>query len=308
LIDIAGGGPAGAAAAIAALGEGASVRIFEESAWPRHKVCGEFLSPEAGPLLEALGVATDGARIGRIRLRVGRRAKMWRLEEPALGISRYRLDHALLVRAAALGAELRRERTAVAQIIACGRRARRRGEGRLFGFKAHFAGPADDALDLFVTPELYAGVAPVEGGAVNVCGVAREDRLKACGFEPDGLIAPWISGLGRRMDWLFTGPLELGAAGTDSEAYRAGDALGFIDPFTGSGILAALWTGREAGRAAARGVPTSDYKAACQRGFARQYRVARLLRGLIAARVAEWLAPVASGSWLFRLTRPAIIK
>src|ERR1035437_6188765 len=50
-----GGGPAGVLAAFAAMREGASVRIFENSAFPRHKVCGEFLSPAILPLLSRAG-------------------------------------------------------------------------------------------------------------------------------------------------------------------------------------------------------------------------------------------------------------
>ena len=50
-VHVVGGGPAGAMAAFAAMREGAGVRIFEKSAFPRHKVCGEFLSPPILPLL-----------------------------------------------------------------------------------------------------------------------------------------------------------------------------------------------------------------------------------------------------------------
>src|ERR1019366_1262322 len=50
-VRVVGGGPAGVMAALAAMREGAPVRIFEKSAFPRHKVCGEFLSPAILPLL-----------------------------------------------------------------------------------------------------------------------------------------------------------------------------------------------------------------------------------------------------------------
>ena len=43
--------PAGCCAALAAAREGADVRITERSQFPRHKVCGEFLSPEIAPVL-----------------------------------------------------------------------------------------------------------------------------------------------------------------------------------------------------------------------------------------------------------------
>ena len=45
------GGPPGVMAAFAAMREGSPRRIFEKSAFPRHKVCGEFLSPAILPLL-----------------------------------------------------------------------------------------------------------------------------------------------------------------------------------------------------------------------------------------------------------------
>src|ERR1035437_10820151 len=48
-VHVVGGGPAGVMAAFAAMREGAGVRIFEKFAFPRHKVCGEFLSPAILP-------------------------------------------------------------------------------------------------------------------------------------------------------------------------------------------------------------------------------------------------------------------
>src|ERR1035438_9899652 len=54
-VHVVGGGPAGVMAAFAAMREGAGVRIFEKSAFPRHKVCGEFLSPAILPLLRRVG-------------------------------------------------------------------------------------------------------------------------------------------------------------------------------------------------------------------------------------------------------------
>ena len=38
VVRVVGGGPAGVMAALAAMREGAPVRIFEKSAFPRHKV------------------------------------------------------------------------------------------------------------------------------------------------------------------------------------------------------------------------------------------------------------------------------
>ncbi|HJS98561.1 MAG TPA: FAD-dependent oxidoreductase, partial [Terriglobales bacterium] len=51
---IIGGGPAGAAAAITAARSGVYVLILEQGRFPRHKVCGEFVSAESLSLLNSL--------------------------------------------------------------------------------------------------------------------------------------------------------------------------------------------------------------------------------------------------------------
>ncbi len=49
-----GAGPAGCAAAITAARTGASVFLLERGRFPRHKVCGEFVSAESLDLLQDL--------------------------------------------------------------------------------------------------------------------------------------------------------------------------------------------------------------------------------------------------------------
>ena len=56
---IIGGGPGGATAALLLARAGWSVRVIEKAAFPRGKVCGEFLSATNLPLLRELGVAED---------------------------------------------------------------------------------------------------------------------------------------------------------------------------------------------------------------------------------------------------------
>ena len=58
-ILVVGGGLAGSAAAIAACRQGAQVTIVEKSRLPRHKVCGEFLSPRVFEILQNLGAAAE---------------------------------------------------------------------------------------------------------------------------------------------------------------------------------------------------------------------------------------------------------
>lgn len=108
---VAGGGPAGCAAAIGLADAGARVLLVEREAAAHHKVCGEFVSVEAGGLLRALGL--DPVRLGavpveRVRLLHGSRVAATALPFPAESLSRRTLDERLLDLAAARGATVRR--------------------------------------------------------------------------------------------------------------------------------------------------------------------------------------------------------
>ena len=132
-VHVVGGGPAGVMAAFAAMREGAPVRIFEKSAFPRHKVCGEFLSPAILPLLRRAGCEAGflqlrPAVLRSIRLHFGTRVIRHPLPESAYGLSRYELDRLLLEHAASAGAQVVREHWStaaqgVAVILAAGRRS-----------------------------------------------------------------------------------------------------------------------------------------------------------------------------------------
>jgi len=321
MIHISGAGPAGSSAALAALSQGAAVRLYEKSPFPRHKVCGEFLSPEIQPALESLGAwraFTQAApsAIRRATLHFGRREKSWRLPEPAFGLSRYRLDQLLCDCAAARGAEIVHEvfrPTGGAEILAHGRKGAAPKGNRLFGFKAHFTGPSTDAVELFFSSKCaYAGVSSVEDGITNVCGLAPESLLADYNFDIDTFIAGWtplaarIAPLLRTMDWLTTGPLLFGLDYSPSRdnQYRTGDGLGFIDPFTGSGILSAVVTGTLAGLAAANETPSATYLQQCAGILRWQYRISGLARFAILSGLAEEFACWLPGRFLFNITRP----
>jgi flavin-dependent dehydrogenase len=316
-INILGGGPAGSAAALAALREGARVRVVEKSKLPRHKVCGEFFSPEIGPELENLGVwdaflAAGPARVNRTALHFGRRTKSSKLPETAFGLSRYTFDQLLLEHARAAGADIVTSGEGPPQIVATGRNAKAGTRGnRLFGFKAHFEGPTEDAVELFFFERCYVGVTAIEGGKTNVCGLAPEGFLSSFGFEYDSIplhcraLADRLKPLRRVMPWISTGPLQYGQAFEQTvSAYPVGDALSFVDPFTGSGLLAAVRSGSMAGRAAALAQPVDQYLRECRASLRQPFQVAGVLRKALEGGWAEKLAPLAPARLLFALTRP----
>lgn len=313
-VCILGGGPAGASAAIAACREGVSVSVIERSQFPRHKVCGEFLSPGIETALGSNWPAfrsLEPARIKRMKIRIGGAEKSAALPEIAYGLSRFKLDSWLWDTALRAGAAPALD--GHPSIITTGRSSRSRRGGRLFGFKAHFEGPADDAVELYFAGSMYVGVNCVENGITNVCGLAPEEQLKRRGFDIDSLlhsdpaIRERLAPLRRKWDWIFTGPLEFGnRLAEPSSAYFAGDALSFVDPFTGSGLLCAILSGTLAGKAAAMETPVQDYRQACARILKQPFSFSSMLRKVAEMRAAGPLLRLAPASLLFRFTRPSV--
>lgn len=319
-VSVIGGGPAGSSAALAALRSGAEVELYEKSTFPRHKVCGEFLSPEVSDLLNSLGVwngcqQANPATIRRVHLYLGKSEKSWTLPEPAHGLSRFALDQVLLESAVSAGAMLRkavRQTGDAPEVVAHGRQGQASGKNRLFGFKAHFTGPADDVMRLYFFHGCYVGVNAVEDGKTNVCGLGPESLLRKANFAMEEVceqhppLRERLLPMSRNMKWLVTGPLVFGRTAESFSAshYWAGDALGFVDPFTGSGMLGAIATGQLAGESAARKISVQEYLSSCQQILGLQYQMAAFFRAAIRLGAAETLLPYLPGQILFRLTRP----
>ena len=113
-----GGGPAGSTAALLLARAGWSVALVEKMAFPRRKVCGEFLSATNLPLLRNLGVESvfaelAGPHVRRVGLFARDRsitADMPRLQDGTNGwgraLGRELLDTVLLDRAVAEGAQV----------------------------------------------------------------------------------------------------------------------------------------------------------------------------------------------------------
>lgn len=114
-VIVIGAGIAGASTACAMAARGWDTLLLDRYSFPRHKVCGEFLSPESARSLAELGLAhvlseqtPPPAPIERIRLAaaLGKPLEL-QLRMPAQSISRYELDYALQQEALRRGAALR---------------------------------------------------------------------------------------------------------------------------------------------------------------------------------------------------------
>jgi flavin-dependent dehydrogenase len=121
-VVVVGAGPAGAATAILLAEHGLAVTVLERGPRARPKVCGEYLSPEAGRVLDRLGalkavdaggaVALAGMRITApdgtiLDARYGTVGGFRPYRQHAMGVSRATLDGALLDRVRALPVDVR---------------------------------------------------------------------------------------------------------------------------------------------------------------------------------------------------------
>lgn len=112
-VAIAGAGVAGSSLALRLARAGARVALLDANRFPRDKVCGEYLSPECGELLDRLGILADLSRVGsqaitsvRITTPRGRVVEADVVGpggSAGIGLSRLTLDAALVGRARAAG-------------------------------------------------------------------------------------------------------------------------------------------------------------------------------------------------------------
>jgi flavin-dependent dehydrogenase len=211
-----GGGLAGTAFALELVRTGANVTILERTSGPHHKVCGDFLSGEAKTLLRHLGIdphALGGTAIRTLSLADRTSEARAPLPFEAVGLSRCRLDEALLEAAAARGVTVIRGITvegiddngsgvivrtsnglhrAKAAALASGKhniRGIARPLGPMVGFKIHLtptpAGRAslDGLVRLVAFRGGYAGLCLVEDGTLSVAWNIQSSVLTGMGVS-----------------------------------------------------------------------------------------------------------------------------
>ena len=262
-ITIVGGGLAGLTLGIGLRRREIPVAVWEAGAYPRHRVCGEFISGNGPAVLQRLGLQPLLENAGAIRVHSAafisgaHRSPVRTLAAPALGLSRYKLDAVLAQEFQRLGGDLhagsrRSENTFGEGIVrASGRRAQPTENGwRWFGLKVH-ATQVNLAADLemHVSADNYVGVNRIDNGEVNVCGLfrGRPGETREAGF--DLLRGQPGSPLRERLaSARFDESSFCSVAGLSLKPHRAsdqsecciGDAVTMIPPVTGNGMSMAF--------------------------------------------------------------------
>lgn len=258
-ITIAGGGLAGLALGVALRRSDVPVRVIEASNYPRHRVCGEYLSGIQPQELAALGITDllqpavrhhDTAWFDGPRLLLRQS-----IPEDAYGISRHYLDEALATRFRDLGGDLQTStrftdnEQAEGTVLAMGRPQR---ASAWLGLKAHYTDlPLTSDLEVHLSNAAYVGLARVEGGAVNVCGLfGRTDAIASAGLRAleRACVDAGLSGLAERLQAASldaaslkgVNRFHLGWQPVQDQAVRVGDAAAIIPPFTGNGMTMAF--------------------------------------------------------------------
>lgn len=257
-ITIAGGGLAGLSLASALLKRGIPVTVLEAGDYPRHRVCGEFISGVSPETLQYLGIADlfdDALRHQTLEwYDRGQRVHKDRFKEPALGISRFRLDERLYSRVQALGGMVKTQTRAIPEpksgmVWTAGRRPK---NGQWIGLKAHVRIPNKSSdLEMHTGSNGYAGLAGVEDGWTNVCGLFQLDRSIKASCER--LLTAYLEAGGNRQLATQLNDCEWRAGSFSSVAgfqlgrqtplpglLTLGDAESMIPPFTGNGMSMAF--------------------------------------------------------------------
>ena len=257
-IEIVGGGVAGLSLGLALRREGVPVTVYEAHDYPRHRVCGEFISGLEGATISRLGLdefLSDAIphRTVTYHLR-GRALRPFSLPAAALGISRHTLDARLARAFVGAGGVLRthsrmEERdTPPGRVFAVGRRR----NGRFWvGLKIHVRNLAlAGDFEIHLGDHGYIGLSRVDGDTVNACGIFSSRSLQERGADllPAYLAAAGLEKLaGRlRLAEMDGSSFRVSAATLGdrhvppTDRVRIGDACATIPAFTGNGLAMAL--------------------------------------------------------------------
>ncbi len=286
-VRIIGGGLAGLTLGIGLRQRGIPVRIYEAGTYPRHRVCGEFISGRGQDVLVRLGLQerlmdAGARRAETARFFLGKAQSPERLlTPPAFCVSRFALDAMLARRFRELGGDLREKERGdpggEGVVQATGRRLQS-GNGRWhwFGLKVHASNITLSAdLEMHGLNNGYVGMCRLAHGEVNVCGLFRRRsgneatvgswREILRGAKGTALYDRFSGAALDENSFCAVAGLSLDPQHAADSELRVGDALTMIPPVTGNGMSMAF----EAAEAAVEPLAAYsrgeiDWRSACQ--------------------------------------------
>lgn len=233
-VIVIGAGIAGSSCALQLARQGFQTLVLDRAQFPRHKTCGEFLSPEAREMLDYLDVhihahAPEPSHMSHARIILPDGGK---IEAPlpgkAIGISRYHLDRLLHAQLSAAGAEIvtgtvqnirrlgsqRYEVTvrqdpeevryeAKAVIGAYGTKQPKNCSGSdsfrdstvYVGVKSHYSGiDIPDRVELYFNGGGYVGISPIEEGRVNIAALLPLQAVRGSGTSVPDILSAAAQG------------------------------------------------------------------------------------------------------------------
>ncbi|MBB5684073.1 NAD(P)/FAD-dependent oxidoreductase [Sphingobium boeckii] len=339
---IAGGGPAGSAAAIRLAHNGARPLLIERTRETGDALCGGFLSWRTLQSLELLGLSADalgGHAVSRVRVFAEGRATEAHLPAPAIGLSRRRLDSLMLAAAARAGAGIERgtsiSSAAAGSValadgadIACDSlflatgkhdcrglpRPRPATDDPALGLRLRLpASPqlakrVGDAIELHLFRGGYAGLVLQEDGSGNLCLAVRKSLLTESGGDAWHLLktlasaSPAFAGRMACADSSAT----INAIGSVPYGWRATAGVAGLFRLGDQAAVIPSLAGEGMGIAIASGMRSADawLKQGPAAAIAFQRDLAR--RTAAPVRLASWLRNAAETRWSRRMA-PALI-
>lgn len=221
---VVGAGPAGSACAQALARAGHDVLLADRHAFPRDKVCGDGLIPDAHAALRRLGVLDEvmalARRLPAVRC-IGSRGGFIDVPGQVAVLPRRTLDHVLLRAATAAGAALLPPARFEAPLV---------DRGRVVGARLRIGDRLHEVAARWVVLATGAAAGPLE--AAGLCERRAPSGIALRGYvRHDGLRAPvealeifWHPRLAGGYGWVFPGPggvynVGAGIAG-DATAHR----------------------------------------------------------------------------------------
>ena len=260
-VEIIGGGLAGLGLALGLRQADIPIIVHEAGRYPRHRVCGEFITSLDAPTIDRLALrphlndallATSVAWF-RDQSLVHRHD----LPEPALCLSRHTLDQRLAQALIAAGGELHPDsrqplQPAEGRVITAGRKPD--SQSPWIGLKLHLSAlPLAADLELHLGRRAYVGLTRIENDQVNLCGLFHRDNIDPAHRSSSDVILNHLRGAGlahlasRLVKATAVPDSRCAVAGLDYRSAAASDydgSLGdhgaLIPPFTGHGMTMAF--------------------------------------------------------------------